>query len=138
MKRIKKITAGILLGFGLTISLAVIANLLSDVPAKDKQDAVTALVVLGLPLTAAGAWMFWRGHQQYQQQARAQLRTTFFKSLQAHNGRISLIQFAMESGLEGKEAKTYLDERAKEFNATYDVTEKGNISYYFELGDASS
>jgi hypothetical protein len=27
----------------------------------------------------------------------------------------------------------YLDERAKEFNAAFNVTEEGNFSYYFNL-----
>lgn len=39
----------------------------------------------------------------------------------------------METELDGDAAKAYLDTRAKEFNAAYNVTEEGSFSYYFNL-----
>jgi hypothetical protein len=39
----------------------------------------------------------------------------------------------METGLDGQTAKAYLDSRAKEFNAAYNVIEEGSFSYYFNV-----
>jgi large subunit ribosomal protein L7/L12 len=41
------------------------------------------------------------------------------------------VQFAKETQLSIEEARQLLDEKAKEFNATFDTDEKGGISYYF-------
>lgn len=41
------------------------------------------------------------------------------------------MQFALEAQLTATAARQYLDERAKEFDATFDVSNEGAISYYF-------
>jgi len=53
--------------------------------------------------------------------------------LKADNGRITVLQLAMEAQLSGEQAKQYLDQKAKEFNATFEPSDKGNISYLFHL-----
>jgi large subunit ribosomal protein L7/L12 len=57
--------------------------------------------------------------------------STFFRLLLEGNGHITLVQFAKETQLSIEEARQLLDEKAKEFNATFDTDEKGDISYYF-------
>ena len=57
--------------------------------------------------------------------------STFFRLLSEGNGQITLLQFAKETQLSIEEARQLLDEKAKEFNATFDTDEKGDISYYF-------
>lgn len=43
------------------------------------------------------------------------------------------MQFAMAANLTGDAAKRYLDERAKEFEANFEVDEQGGIFYRFPL-----
>ncbi|MBI4785287.1 MAG: hypothetical protein HY785_28865 [Oscillatoriophycideae cyanobacterium NC_groundwater_1537_Pr4_S-0.65um_50_18] len=134
MKLISKITAGTLLGFGLAVTLAMMTNLAADnTTAEDRSGAIAAFAFFGLPPAALGGWMFWNGHRKYHQERSDRLRNTFFKVLKASDGNITPLQFSMESGLDGAEAKVYLDERAKEFNANFNVTPEGNLIYYFEL-----
>ena len=64
------------------------------------------------------------------------LRSTFFRLLQEGNGHLTVLKFAMTTGLEGEAAKSYLNDRAREFNASFNVSEEGKLSYYFDLGNA--
>jgi len=43
----------------------------------------------------------------------------------------------MVTGLTGEMAKTYLDERAREFSANFDVDDEGNLFYCFNLSGVS-
>lgn len=154
MRLITKVAAGTLLGFGLFVSLSLISVLFrSEVASQSEgdwvcytnqpchreivsqapQDVLLAVILLGFPAMATGSWMFWQGHCHYQQQQRDRLRSVFFKLLQNNNGQITAIRFAMAAGLDGRMAKTFLDDRAREFDAAYNISEEGNISYYFEL-----
>lgn len=66
-------------------------------------------------------------------QTKDEIQETFYRVLRANNGNITVMRLAMDAGLSGKEAQAYLDEKAKEFNANYDVNEKGDIVYRFPL-----
>jgi hypothetical protein len=136
MKRSTKIWAAILLGIGVPISLiGAIEVLRPQATPEDREGGLAALVLFGLPPTALGTWLIWSSRRQGQKAESDRLRSTFFRTLQANNGHITVLLFSMETGLEGADAKAYLDERAKEFNAAYDVTEEGSYSYYFNLGN---
>ncbi len=138
MRLISRIAAGTLLFFGLFVLGMGTAELLNpDNPPQDRQDSLAALLLFGVPCTATGSWMFWRSYQKSQQQKRDFLRSSFFKLLQENNGHITALQFSMASGLDGRAAKIYLDDRAKEFDANFNVTTEGNISYYFEIGGSN-
>ena len=50
-----------------------------------------------------------------------------------NQGRVTLLSFAMQSQLPAAEAKQYLDKKAKEFNANFQVTEEGAVSYHFDV-----
>ncbi|NJR66280.1 MAG: hypothetical protein HC772_14665 [Leptolyngbyaceae cyanobacterium CRU_2_3] len=135
MKLISKITAGVLLGFGLVITLLAVVDLAQEDPeSDDRSGAIAAFLIFGAPPAVLGSWMFWNGHRKYHRELSDRLRQTFFAVLKQSNGHITPIQFSMESGLDGTTAKAYLDARAKEFNANFNVTPDGNIVYYFELG----
>jgi hypothetical protein len=137
MKLITRVTAGILLFFGVPISLIAIIGMLNpSASPKDREDLGAALVVLGLPPTALGSWLILQERRRIRQQQHDRLQSTFFKLIQENHGQITALRFAMETGLSGEAAKTYLDERAKEFNADYKVSEEGSISYYFDLGNS--
>lgn len=135
MKRLTKIAAGILLGLGLPISLGMLIEVVNpQTNPKDRQGAFAALILFGLPPTALGGWLVVEGQRAYQRQERDRIRATFFRLVQAGQGQLNLLRFAMETGLDGDTAKTYLNERAREFNATFDVTDEGKLLYCFDLG----
>ncbi len=81
----------------------------------------------GVPLTAIGAWY----SIDTLIQRRAKLRSTFYALVEAQDGELTLLQYAKAADVSGKQAKAYLNERAKEFNATFEVDTKGGIIYRF-------
>ena len=134
MKLLKKVVAGFLLLFGVPLSIFAIAEQFDpQAPPNDKQDALAALFVLTLPASAAGGWLAWSVHRQGQKEVRDRLNSTFYQLIQESNGQLTVLHFAMETHLPGKAAKQYLDEKAKEFQASFDVTETGDIVYHFHL-----
>lgn len=137
MKVFSRVLAGILLGVGLPISLLAVLSLLNPkTTATDKTEAAAVLLVLGVAPTTAGGWLALKAQQQRQQEGRDRLRAIFFQLLREGNGQITPLRLAMEAGLDGETAKAYLQERATEFDATFNVSEQGTISYYFDLGKA--
>lgn len=129
MKRLNKVIPGLLLAFGIPLSLFAVTSLMNP-QQKDKTGAL-ALMVLALPATGIGGWLAWGAFKGGGKDQGDRLKSTFFELLMADNGRISVMQFAKATQLSKEEAKRYLDEKAKEFNATFDRDEKGGISYYF-------
>ena len=137
MKLFTKVMAGVLLGIGLPITLLAVNSLANpNLPPSSKMEATAALVFFGLTPATVGGWLAYSLHQQRQQESRDRLRSTFFRLLQESNGHLTQLWFAMETGLDGEAAKLYLQERAKEFDAAFNVSEQGTISYFFDLGSA--
>ena len=132
MKLVKIISAWILLPFGLAIVISMAAEL-SNPQAKDKEGAVAALLFFGLPSVALGGWFAWDVVQKGREEKRDRLQDTFYQLVEANSGKITVLRFAKETDLSGAEAKHYLEEKAKEFNANYEVSEQGDISYRFTL-----
>ncbi len=136
MRLITKVTAGVLLGIGVPLILLAVV-LLADPKATDKEEGALALCIFGIPPTALGSWLVLGGRRRSEQQEHDRLQSIFFKILKQGDGRITALGFAMETGLTGAMAKAYLDERAEEFTANFDVDEEGNMSYRFNLGGIS-
>jgi large subunit ribosomal protein L7/L12 len=140
MKFLTKLTAGFLLMSGF-LCLMVSASALSQLPDKDQntleqQDATDTFVggiAFGVPLVAGGGYMLWGLRRRNEKLLRDRLDSTFYQMLKANNGRITVLQLAMEAQLSGEQAKQYLDQKAKEFNATFEPSDQGNISYLFHL-----
>ena len=132
MKLITKLMAGVLLGIGVPIVLWAVADI-ANPKATDKEGAVAALCLFGISPTALGGWLVLGGRRRNEQEEHNRLQTTFFTLLKQGNGRITPLGFAMETGLTGAMAKTYLDERAREFGANFDVDDDGNMFYRFNL-----
>lgn len=134
MKLLKKVIAGLLLAFGVPLSILAATQILNpQTTRQDRDDVVTALIVITLPSTFLGGWLVWGLHKQGQKEISDRVRSTFYRLVTEHNGQITILRFAMEAKLSGQEARQYLDQRAKEFNATFDVLDGGNIAYHFEL-----
>jgi len=60
------------------------------------------------------------------------LHGVFFKILEQKNGYIDEVNFAMTARISGNKAHKFLQEKAREFNAKFIVTEDGDTAYKFE------
>ena len=139
MRTFSKLTAGFLVGFGGLVTLILISvSLNSNSTLGERDGAIGGMLLFSLPLTVIGSGMFWHNHQRYQQMQRDRIREAFFNLLETHNGQITPLRLAMETKLDGASARAYLDDRAKEFNASFRVTEDGNVIYTFELGGSNA
>lgn len=133
MKLLTKIAAGILLGIGLPLTALAVEEIVNpDTADPNRGDAIAGLFLFGLPPSTLGGWLIWNGIRQNRKAERDRLRETFFRLVKEDQGHITSLRFSMETGLEGDAAKQYLDDRAKEFNASYNVTEEGKFSYFFD------
>jgi hypothetical protein len=163
MKTAEKLAAGWLLTLGfmfLTISVSavstknttlkpILAGIENETLAKDfiNKDAVYQLdntamqgIMFGVPTAILGVWLALGLYKQNRQEKKAinqqtneHLRLQFYQMLQENQGKITLLSFAMQSQLPATEARKYLDEKAKEFNANFQVTEEGAVSYHFDV-----
>ncbi|MBK1988027.1 hypothetical protein A0J48_010830 [Sphaerospermopsis aphanizomenoides BCCUSP55] len=163
MKTTEKLAAGWLLTLGfmfLTTSISAVITknttlkpILPGIPdealAKDfvNQEALYQLdntaaqgVMFGVPTVLLGGWLALGLYKESRQNKKAlitqkseYLQSQFYQMLQTNNGRITLLGFAMQSQLPATEAKQYLDQKAKEFNANFQVSEEGGVSYHFDV-----
>lgn len=133
MKRLQKISAGVFLTLGLLLLMVPVVVLTrKDATPEDKMDALGGFL-LGVPAAVWGGWLAWSLHQQRQKEGHDRLHSTFYRLLQEGNGKITVIRFALEVQLSAAAAQQYLDEKAKEFDADFGVSEEGGIFYYFSL-----
>ena len=138
MKLLKKFAAGILLFMGLPITLFALVSVVSPTDAEDREGAIAALLLFGLPPTAVGGWLVWDLYQQHQNASKALERERsrererlFLQLLKARGGKLTALQFATEADMSFEEAKEYLDRKAAQMNAFADVTDEGSIVYRF-------
>jgi len=163
MKTAEKLAAGWLLTLGfmfltLSVSAAVEKNsILKPIPTPIEEeeyarefvnkDALYLLdttarqsLIFGVPTLILGGWLslgLYRRSQQEKkalnQQVNEQLQYVFYQMLQENKGRMTVAGFAIKSQLPAITAREYLDEKAKEFNANFQVSEEGAISYHFDV-----
>jgi hypothetical protein len=86
------------------------------------------LTLMGIGFT--GAW-FWRRYQRSQQQQQSALDGVFYQLIQTHQGRITVLDLALNAKLSAGSAKHFLDTKAREFAARFEVTEQGDMIYVF-------
>lgn len=89
---------------------------------------------LGIGVVSAGfgTWLSLDSLVAGRRAKRDRIQSAFFNLLEAHQGEITVLQFARAANLSGKEAQAYLDTRAKEFGAAFDVAPDGGIYYRFK------
>lgn len=135
MKLIKKLSAGFLITLGsMCLIAAATTPFDSQISPEEQRSDAIACLLFGLPLNGAGGWMAWQLHQQGQKEKRDRLQSIFYGLLKQSKGHITLLQFAMEAKLSGTEARQFLDEQAREFNANFEVNDQGEIFYFFNSG----
>ncbi len=86
-----------------------------------------ALVFFGLAPAFLGGCLLSASYKLERQAIRAR----FFQLLQVNQGRLSILDFAAATRLEPSIARRHLDSWAKEFAATFEVNEGGDIYYVF-------
>jgi hypothetical protein len=140
MKFLTKISASFLLSLGFICLMATASKFAelgdNNTRAEDKQEVRTdAFMGTGLSASflAGGGYLLWGLRKKNQKQISDRLDSTFYRMLKADTGRITVLHLAMEARISGQEAKQYLDLKAKEFNASFDTSEEGSISYRFDV-----
>ncbi|OUL36681.1 hypothetical protein BV372_06160 [Nostoc sp. T09] len=141
MKLIKKFLAICFLLFGIPFSVGMMVEILNPkTTPKDKHDAIAALTILTLPSTFVGGGLIWSlAQQKRKEQAllvaseQKRLNLVFLELIENNAGSVTVFQLARNAEISIKEAKQYLDEKAKELNASFEVSEEGNILYRFSL-----
>jgi hypothetical protein len=134
MRQLKLLLAGTLISTGVVLSLvALIALVLPGQSADQRTGAIGALLIFGLPPIVMGSAVWLTEQQQAQAREAARLRNAFFRLVQQGQGRTTVLDFAIAAKLDGDRAKAYLDDRAREFNADFEVNEAGMVLYRFNL-----
>lgn len=133
MKLLKKILAGTLLTFGFLCLMIAAVEILDPQVDEDKTSTIAGGLALGVPPTVFGGWLIWGLVQQHQREQRERLQTAFFRLLRSDQGRINLLNFVMATNSETEVARQFLDAKAREFNATFDISEDGGVLYHFHF-----
>jgi hypothetical protein len=140
MKLLTKMSAGSMLFLGfffLMVSASAIPDLQNknnnSLEIREARENAFAGVTLGIPLLAGAGYLLWGSRQHNRKQLSDRLQSTFYSLVEANQGRISVLLFAKEANISGTQAKQYLDLKAKEFNALFDLSNEGGIYYYFHL-----
>ena len=92
---------------------------------------ILAVILWGLYL----AWR-WVDRQQAQaqhqtQQQQDQLNNVFYDLIQRYQGRISVLDFAMNAKVDAATARAFLDQKAQEFFANFEPIDNGDVIYVF-------
>lgn len=95
--------------------------------------AGAVLVVALIAVPVVGVWWLWQHYHQQRRSQESYLNSTFYQLLQENFGRVSVLEFALKTNLKGSDAKQYLDQRAREFAANFEVTEDGEVLYCFPI-----
>ncbi|UBF25212.1 ribosomal protein L7/L12 [Kovacikia minuta CCNUW1] len=133
MKFVKKVSAGVLLAFGIPVLLIGLIGGVAEKDSKEKIDLIAGSLIIGMPPTVLGGWLVRSLFLQHEREERDRLQSAFFKLLKQGNGRVTTLAFAMETGLDGEAAKAYLNKKAREFIANFDVDADGDMSYRFDV-----
>lgn len=137
IKILKKISAGVLLSLGFMFLLVSVSELPKE---KRDRDTIMGGLMLGVPLFAGGGWIVWEMNRQHQRQLEAQkqqetdrLNTIFYQLLTVEEGRIDALQMAIKAQISPAEARAFLDGKAKEFETTFEIGDRGEVFYVFEV-----
>ncbi len=93
------------------------------------QKTLPLLLLVGV---GSGAWQIGQRWQKRQQRQQATLDEVFYRLIQQHQGRITTLDLTLNAKLPPQQVQQYLDQRAAEFSAQFDVTDQGGIVYYFQ------
>lgn len=112
---------------GLVTGVLVLVMLLGNIPGWGLIILAPFLIGLGILPLSIGSFSLYASARI----AKAAIRDRFFQMLRRNTGRISLLSFSDATRLEPSVARQYLDAWARECDATFDVTDDGDIYYIF-------
>jgi hypothetical protein len=130
----QKLFAGLLFSISFIFLTVTVSSITMKNPTEKDRSAALGGIILGVPAAAGGAWIVWglkKKDKKLQKTRDSQIETTFLELLQANQGDISTLNFAIATKLSLEESKQYLDQKAKQLNADFNVSEDGAISYQF-------
>jgi hypothetical protein len=142
MKPIKTVAAGLFLAFGFFCLMLVVSGLGETDPEQQTEGRDLALAGLGfgVPALGMGGWLAWGLYREGKNKKLAldkeesdRLQGIFFQMIRERNGQITALHFAMETQLSAHQAKQFLEEQAKEFNADFEVSDRGDVIYRFKV-----
>ncbi|MBX2864936.1 MAG: hypothetical protein KTR27_15400 [Leptolyngbyaceae cyanobacterium MAG.088] len=135
MQAVKKIFVGLLLLIGLPIVILAAVDLADPEETREsKQGALAAMVFFGLPPVAVSTGLMFnlrQSHQHQSQQMSLLQEQSFLQLLQQQQGKISAANFALAAKIPLEEAKEYLDQKAQQLDADFEVSDNREIIYKF-------
>ena len=126
----KKVLAGLFLAVGSTITIAFAYSIATADP-ETRSSRLVGGLLFGVPPIALGSWLLYHSPSHPLTADQISLRSTFYRLLRENNGYLTLSQFAQTARLPRALAQSYLDERAKEFDAKFAVSNDGGLAYQF-------
>jgi hypothetical protein len=128
ISKVGKLFGGLLLLSGSTVSLALLVGIVTSHAAGAVLSILLFLLIMfGIaPAMLGGLVVYF----SFKAERRA-IRDRFFQLVLANKGRLSLLHFAAASRLEPAIARQYLNAWAKEFDASFEVSDGGDIYYIF-------
>ena len=162
MTLFKKKLGYYLLGLGSLFLLSMVISPLTEVPDTEEATAptdtvttdkvaadkvttkvttVAAGLIVGLPLSAVGGLLVVSASQERQLEHAqltlasedVRLRQVLYRLIEASDGQVTLVQFAIAADIPAAEARAYIDSQAKAFSANFDITDSGSIVYQFPI-----
>lgn len=109
--------------FGIAITLGLLVM----------KDTIPLLLLL---VGGLGAWRLWKRYQKKHLDKLTHLNLVFYRLIQENDGWITPLDLAMNSQVQAEDVREYLDKKATEFSAHFEVTEQGGIVYYFSTAQA--
>ena len=89
------------------------------------------LILLGVVVLGYWIWRSLSRHHQRRRRRQARLNKQFYQLLKRQQGRISALDFAIYTQVDGIAAQDYLNQQAQAFSAYCETTIQGDIIYVF-------
>ena len=117
------------------ISIAGLLGIGTTSP-EEKGSAALIGIIFGLPPIVIGLLLvksIRKQKEHSEQEISLKIESVFLQKIQANQGVVDPISFAIATKLSIEEAKKYLELKSKQLNGTFDINERGGISYIFNI-----
>lgn len=126
--KVGKLAGGFLLFSGGSVSLALLVGIVASQASGVGLAILASLLVLfGLSPALLGAFFLHTALRADRQVIQEQ----FWQLVRIKQGRLSLLDFTVAARLEPAIARRYLDQWAREFDADFEVNDRGDVYYVF-------
>lgn len=130
----KTLVASLLFSIGTLFLITAVNVPLDNKIDRDRQwQQITVDALIGLSMTGMGGWMAWNLYRKGQQKSQDRLQDVLSELIEANNGYVTVPQLASKAHLTEKAAEKYLEARAKESSAIFEVVTTGEIVYTFKV-----